>query len=137
MSQQLGLSAPFNSKRCATSALSRSELLRMADAGVKVVDCIRNLHANGSNLVIEALRGSGDFTEWEHYPADDVRDPKSHAQYYFHAHPADDRDSPDYGHFHTFMRPKGMPAGIRPAAVQDLVLSAGGNDALSHLVRFR
>jgi hypothetical protein len=115
-------------------SLSRAALLRMADAGVKVVDCIRDLHASRSNLVIEALRGSGDFAEWEHYPPDDVRDPASHAQYYFHAHSPDDRDAPDYGHFHTFMRLDGMPAGIRPAKAKDVVLPAGTNDALSHLI---
>lgn len=114
--------------------LSRAELLRMADAGVNIVDCIRDLHERGSNLVIEVLRGNGEFTEWDHYPPDDVRDPKSHAQYYFHAHPPDDREMPDYGHFHTFMRPKGMPPGIRPAEVKDLILPSGENDALSHLV---
>lgn len=116
------------------SGSSRAELLRMADAGVKVVDCIRDLHTRGSNLVIEALHGSGDFTEWEHYPPDDVRDPKSHAQYYFHAHPPDDRDDSDYGHFHTFMRPKGMPLGTCPASVPDRVVPPTEYDALSHLI---
>jgi hypothetical protein len=116
------------------SGLSRAALQRMADAGVKVVDCIRDLHASGSNLVDEALRGCGDFTEWEHYPPNDVRDPKSHAQYYFHAHSPDDRAAPDYGHFHTFMRPKGMPAGIRPAQVKNYVAPADDNGALSHLI---
>jgi hypothetical protein len=117
-----------------SSSLSQAALLRMADAGVKVVDCIRDLHASGSNLVDEALRGSGDFTEWEHYPPNDVQDPKSHAQYYFHAHSPDDRGAPDFGHFHTFLRPKGMPDGIRPVAVPGFVLPEGENDALSHLV---
>jgi hypothetical protein len=113
--------------------LSRAVLLRMADAGVRVVDCIHDLHASGSNVVIEALRG-GDFTEWEHYPPNDVHDPHSHAQYYFHAHPPEDRDASDYGHFHTFMRPKGMPAGIRPARSKSLVRPTGDNDAVSHLI---
>ncbi len=116
------------------SELSLAELARMADAGVKVVDCIRDLHASGTNLVKDVLRGSADFTEWEHYPPNDVQDPKSHAQYYFHAHAPDDRDAPDFGHFHTFLRPKGMPDGIRPAAVPGFVPPAGENDALSHLV---
>lgn len=134
MPQQTVKSATRVSMSLPFFSLSRAALLRMADAGVKVVDCIRDLHANGSNLVIEALRGSGDFTEWEHYPPDDVRDPTSHAQYYFHAHSPYDRDTPDYGHFHTFMRPKGMPAGIRPAKVQNVVPPAGEIDALSHLI---
>jgi hypothetical protein len=111
-----------------TAHVSRETLVRMATAGVKAVACISDLYARGSNLVIEVLRGSGDFTEWEHYPPDDVRDPKSNAQYYFHAHPPDERDHPDYGHFHLFMGPKGMPDGIRPAEVK------ANNDAPSHLI---
>jgi hypothetical protein len=117
-----------------TSDLSREALLRMANAGVKAVACISDLHARRSNLVVEVLRGSGDFTEWEHYPPDDVRDPKSGAQYYFHAHPPDERDHPDYGHFHLFMRSKGVPPGIRPGEMSDFVSPASGNDAPSHLI---
>ncbi len=134
MSQQTVVPATRIRKISRSSGLSQATLLRMADAGAKVVDCIRDLHANESNLVIEALRGSGDFTEWEHYPPNDVCDSKSHAQYYFHAHPPDDREVPDFGHFHTFLRPKGMPLGIRPAAMEDFVSPAGENDALSHLI---
>ncbi len=134
MTVQTVMLADHTLKSSLSSGLSRAALLRMADAGVKVVDCIRYLHECQSNLVIEALRGCGDFTEWEHYPPHDVRDPKSHAQYYFHAHSPDDRDAPDYGHFHTFMRPEGMPAGIRPAAVKHFVPPADDNSALSHLI---
>jgi hypothetical protein len=109
-------------------------LLRMANAGVKAVACIGDFHAHGTNLVIEVLRGSGDFTEWDHYPPDDVHDPKSGAQYYFHAHPPDDRADPDYGHFHLFVRPKGMPPGGRPGEVGASVPSAFDNDTPSHLI---
>jgi len=117
-----------------TPAFSRETLLRMANAGVKAVACIGNLHTRRSNLVIDVLRGSGDFTEWDHYPPDDVRDPKSGAQYYFHAHPPDERDDPDYGHFHLLMRSKGMPSGIRAGEMSDFVSPASDNDALSHLI---
>jgi hypothetical protein len=99
-------------------SISKERLRRMADAGVTVVECMRLLHERGSNLVIEALRGSSEFVEWQHYPANEVYDPSSHAQYYYHAHPAEDRAEPDYGHFHTFLRPDGMPAGIRPATTE-------------------
>jgi hypothetical protein len=105
----------------------------MADAGVKVVDCVRDLHARGSNLVTEVLRGGGDFTQWEHYPPDDVHDPESHAQYYFHAHPPEDREVRDYGHFHTFMRAEGMLGRSRRTDVKD-TLAAADNNALSHLI---
>jgi hypothetical protein len=134
MSKQPDFSLPVVPKGSPPLGISPVELLRMADAGVTVVDCVRDLHAAGSNIVIEALRGSGDFTEWEHYPPNDVRDPKSHAQYYFHAHPPDDRDRPDYGHFHTFMRAEGMPPGIHPAKVKNFVHPASKNNVLSHLV---
>src|SRR5262249_12198250 len=117
-----------------TSDLSRETLLRMANAGVKVVARIADLHARGSNLVIEVLRGSGDFIQWEHYPSDDVRDPKSHAQYYFHAHPPDERDDPDYGHFHLFVGSQGVPASSRHAKVGNLAASASDKDAPSHLI---
>jgi hypothetical protein len=40
-----------------SDALSREALSRMADAAVKVVGCIEELHESGSNLVKEALRG--------------------------------------------------------------------------------
>ncbi len=134
MSLKLKATTTGNVSLRPNSELSLAELSRMADAGVKVVDCIRDLHASGTNLVNEVLRGSADFTEWDHYPSNDVQDPKSHAQYYFHAHSQDDRDAPDFGHFHTFMRPKGMPGGVSPAAVPGYVFPAGENDALSHLV---
>jgi hypothetical protein len=117
-----------------TSDLSREALLRMANAGVKAVGSIADLHAGGSNLVIEVLRGSGDFIQWKHYPPDDVRDPQSHAQYYFHAHPPDERDQPDYGHFHLFVGPQGVPASSRHAKVRNLAASASDKDAPSHLI---
>lgn len=108
---------------------------RMTEAAVQVVDCIRELHDVGSNLVVEALRGGAQFTEWEHYPTNDARDPKSHAQYFLHAHAPDSRDSPDYAHFHTFMRSEGMPHGIRPYSVgAATALSAEAGDVMAHLI---
>jgi hypothetical protein len=89
-------------------------LERMSAAGVTAVNCIRVLSKGGQNLVGEVLRGNGEFTQWEHYPPDDVRDPETHAQYYFHAHAPDGRTDADYGHFHTFMTCAGIPPGISP-----------------------
>src|SRR5262245_1778259 len=117
-----------------TSGLSRETLLRMANAGVKVVASIADLHARGSNLVIEVLRGSGDFIQWEHYPPDDVRDPKSHAQYYFHPSTSDKRDEPIHQQFHLFAGPQRVPASSRHAKVANLAASASDKDAPSHLI---
>jgi hypothetical protein len=112
--------------------LSAAELERLAAAAEAVLDCHRVLAKTGHNVVGEVLRGEGEFVEWTHYPADDAYDPETHCQYYYHAHPAGDRAAPEHGHFHLFVRPKGMPAGVRPAPGQ--TLPPGDNDALSHVI---
>lgn len=115
------------------SALPPEALARMADAAVEVVDCMRELHESGSNLVLEAMRGSAEFVTWEHYPADGVRDPRSHAQYFLHAHSPDDRARSDYAHFHTFMGVQGMPVGVRPAEPAGCSTSGQGAP-MAHLI---
>lgn len=115
-------------------ALSQNELEAMAEAGHEVVEIHRILAKTGDNVVGEILRGAGTFYEWDHYPAGDVYDHETHAQYYYHAHPTDQRFTDEHGHFHTFLRPKGMPAGIKPAPVPDAAKHDDPNDALSHLI---
>ncbi len=114
--------------------LPRDALVAMADAAVTAVACIEELSQADTNLVLEVLKGSADFVELDHYPADDIYDPDTHAQFYFHAHRDDEDGVAECGHFHTFLRPKGMPAGIRPAPVPDYVTPAGDNDDLSHII---
>lgn len=137
MSQPTGTSTAsgyqhHSSARLSRKTLERKTLERMAEAGITVVDCMRDLHLSGSNLVLETLRGCGDFTEWEHYPPDDVRDLKSHAQYYFHAHPPDGRDAPDYGHFHMFMGREGISDTINPVA--SCLSNRENNTGLCHII---
>lgn len=115
------------------SDLSRDRLEDMAVAAAEVAECQRLLGKSQANVVGELLRGQGDFFEWDHYPKGDVYDPETHSQYYYHAHPLDLRAG-EHGHFHTFLRPKGMPPGIAPAPVDDYAPPEGDNDALSHLV---
>lgn len=115
------------------SALSRDRLTAMREAGKEVVDCHRVLAKTGDNIVGELLRDQGTFFEWDHYPKGDLYDPETHAQFYYHAHPQELREG-EHGHFHTFLRPLGMPPGVRPAPVPGLVLPENANDALSHLV---
>ncbi len=115
--------------------LSPEMLSRMATAAETVVDCMREFHESGSNLVVEALRGSEEFVEWEHYPHDDVRDPDTHAQFFLHAHAPDARDRPDYAHFHAFMGAAGMPSGVHPAEFDGYGARPAEEGALmSHLV---
>jgi hypothetical protein len=113
--------------------LPRPQLAAMAAAGDEVADCQRVLAKSGDNVVGEILRQQGTFYEWTHYPEGDVYDFVSHAQYYYHAHPKGERPG-EHGHFHTFLRPKGMPKGMRPAPIPGYVPPADPDDALSHLV---
>jgi len=102
-------------------------------AAIEVVDCMRVLAKSGSNLVAEVLAGR-DFIEWEHYPPEDVRDPESYAQYYFHAHPVSDRRESDYGHFHTFLRATGMPEGVAPSPVPSKTAKELPEEPICHLI---
>ena len=114
--------------------LSTEVLEHMAAAGAEVVECHRVLTKTGDNIVGELLKNHGTFYEWDHFPPGDVYDRQTHGQYYYHAHAADQRFEGEHGHFHTFVRPRGMPPGITPAKLPGLVMPEDPNDALSHLV---
>lgn len=115
-------------------SLSTEALESMAAGGAEVVECHRVLTKTGDNIVGELLKNNGTFYEWDHYPPGDVYDRATHGQYYYHAHAADQRFKGEHGHFHTFVRPKGMPPGIAPAPVPGYQPPEDPNDALSHLV---
>jgi hypothetical protein len=115
-------------------AVPRSQLEAMAEAGAEVIEVHRVLAKTGDNVVGEVLRGTGTFYEWDHYPPGDVYDQESHAQFYYHAHPADQRFPEEHGHFHTFLRPRGMPEGVRPVRLPNTPLPDDPNDALAHLI---
>jgi hypothetical protein len=118
----------------ALDSLSTGVLEGMAEAGAEAVEVHRVLAKTGDNIVGELLKNNGTFYEWDHFPPGDVYDHETHGQYYYHAHAADQRFETEHGHFHTFVRPKGMPPGIRPAQVPGFVPPEDPNDALSHLV---
>jgi Domain of unknown function (DUF6969) len=118
----------------ALEALPGETLEGMAAAGAEVVEVHRILAKTGDNIVGELLKNHGTFYEWDHYPPGDVYDHETHGQYYYHAHASDQRFEGEHGHFHTFVRPKGMPPGTRPAPVPGYVAPEDPNDALSHLV---
>ena len=119
------------------TTLSESERDSMARAGDRILECYRVLRKSQANIVGELLKGQGEFFEWDHYPSGDVYDHETHSQYYYHAHPPEDRSlkwGNEHGHFHTFLRPLGMPAGIRAARLPDYEKLTGENDELSHLI---
>lgn len=116
------------------AALSTQELEAMAEAGQEVIQVHRVLAKTGDNVVGELLRAQETFYEWDHYPPGDVYDRETHSQFYYHAHAADQRFDQEHGHFHTFIRPKGMPPGMKPAEVPNFRMPDDPNDALSHLI---
>jgi len=108
------------------SDLPDFRLRQMLEAGHAFLDCQVQLRAQGRSILQELSDAS--MSPLSHYPRGDVYDSRSHSQFYFHNH----RDG-EAGHFHTFLRPLGMPKGIEPAD-DDAERPPGDNDALSHLV---
>jgi hypothetical protein len=119
----------------------------MAAAAQVVDECRRELAARNRNVVIEVRAGNVTPSEWRHYPEGEAYDPKSHAQYFYHSHPALERPSREHGHFHTFLRAEGMPAGVAPLILPEIAvadvgalppqaapLKRGTKEEVSHLV---
>ena len=76
----------------------------MALAGHELIRAERALARQGFNVVARLLRDEGTFYEWDHYPAGDVCDRATGAQYFYHAHSVDERPVGEHGHFHCFLR---------------------------------
>ncbi len=115
-------------------ALSAIELTVLRRRAAEVDDCANEIAQTGRSVVEHLLGAEYPGEPWRHYPPGDVYDPDSHAQYYYHLHPEAERPAGEFGHFHTFLRPQGMPAGIRPAALADFRPPDDPNDALCHLI---
>ena len=116
------------------AGLSDSEIEAMVEAGEEIFEIHRLLTKTGDNLVGELIKSHETFYEWDHYPPGDVYDQETHSQFYYHAHAFAERFEVEHGHFHTFVRPKGMPQGIKPAEVPDFKMPEDPDDALSHLI---
>jgi hypothetical protein len=112
-----------NSERDEGLRVSPAEINQMIAAAAVIRDCRRNLAARNTDVVGEVTAGSGRLCPWRHYPEAEVYDSRSHAQYFFHAHPQDDRQAPERGHFHTFMRAEGMPRGVAPLLLPELAVA--------------
>ncbi|HEX7969760.1 MAG TPA: hypothetical protein VF502_16170, partial [Stellaceae bacterium] len=133
--------------------LGPAALEAMMVGGHEALECQRVLAKTGDTILGEVLRGAGSIAEWKHYPEGDVYDPETHAQYFYHAHPPAQRPAREHGHFHTFLRPRGMPPGTRPLMMPELAIAdapaapegppvppapqpnqGADNDEVSHLV---
>ncbi len=105
------------------SRLSRAALEAMARSGRTAAQCQAALAQAGSSILGEALRGAGKLEPWQHAPEGDVYDPATHAQYFYHLHPPDERPAGEHGHFHIFLRARGMPPGLLPMVMPELAIA--------------
>lgn len=111
--------------------LPRERLERMLAAGEDIQECYRVLEKAGANVVGEILKGQGTFYEWDHYPEGDVYDDETHSQYYYHSHRPEEGE---HGHFHTFMRLKGIPKDIQPVDHPGADEWPKDDDVICHLI---
>lgn len=112
-------------------ALSRARLERMSKAADDVLEALRLMGKAGTNPVAQVLKHQGDFIVFDHYPKGDIYDDDSASQYYYHAHRA---HTGEHGHFHTFIRAKGLPAHMEPAPYDGSAERPLGDEAICHLV---
>ena len=120
-------------ERMQLADVDRTDLEEMLEAGRDVLECYRVLRKTNDNVVGELLRDVETFYQWQHYPKGDIYDRESGSQFYYHAHPKASRPG-EHGHFHTFMRAKGMPKGTEPVLYDGEKVWPLGPDALSHLI---
>lgn len=127
--------------------VDRAEIEVMAAAALVINECRCELAARKRNIVTEVTAGEAAVLEWQHYPAEDAYDARSHAQYFYHAHPLPGRPLQEHGHFHTFLRAEGMLSGIKPLLLPEMAvadvpalipqappLKRGSREEVSHLV---
>lgn len=113
------------------SALPLSRLRVMSKAADDVLEALRVMGKASTNPVAQVLAHQGEFVELDHFPKGDVYDDDSAGQYYYHAHRS---ETGEHGHFHAFLRVKGIPIGIEPAPYSGAAERPLGEDAISHLI---
>lgn len=111
--------------------LAVSDLIAMRDAGREVLTCLAALGRAQTSPVAQMLKHGGEFFEEDHYPKGDVFDHQTASQYYYHAHR---KETGEHGHFHTFVRAKGIPHGLSPAPYAGSTPPPSGDDAICHLI---
>ena len=89
--------------------------------------CESLLAKGGLNVLGETFRDTSEVAQWEHYPAGDVFDNESGAQWFYHCHAAKE-GVVEHGHFHCFLRPQGIDGPIHH-------LAAVGVDAYGRILR--
>jgi hypothetical protein len=103
--------------------VSWDEIDRMIAAAALIREIGRVLAGRNLNIVSEVMTGHATISDWRHYPDEDVYDPNSHAQYFYHTHPSRRRAGRERGHFHTFLCAEGMPVGVAPLLLPEIAVA--------------
>jgi hypothetical protein len=104
--------------------VSWGEIERMTAAAAFIRKITTDPTADRLNIVNEVMLGQPTIEDWRHYPEEDVFDPTSHAQYFYHTHTPGRRAGREHGHFHIFLRAEGMPIGVAPLLLPELAVAA-------------
>ncbi|WP_306050326.1 DUF6969 family protein [Oceaniradius stylonematis] len=72
----------------------------------EIAFCEHVLAKGGATVLTETLAGIERPTSWEKYPAGEVFDPQTGAQWFYHSHDPSTGGG-EHGHFHCFVRPDG------------------------------
>ena len=80
-----------------------TEPLAPRQAAEIVIETIMQMVQEGRPLMQRVLPEGEQPVFWEHYPDNDARDVKNLGRWYYHVHPAGDRDKDEHGHFHLFL----------------------------------
>ena len=57
----------------------------------------------GVSLVPRVVPPDALFTQFEHYPKGDCISPETNSRWFYHAHPPEEREEGEHGHFHLFL----------------------------------
>lgn len=97
---------------------------RRLQAAADLVAALREVEEGGGNL-LAAFVGDEPFVAFRHYPEDDIWDPETCAQFYFHAHNPGMRGA-EAGHIHCFYRPGGRESEAAPHHLVAIGLDTAG-----------
>lgn len=75
---------------------------RRAEASAELITATIALAESGLPLMRRVVPET-DYRVWDHYPPDDAVDAETGARWFYHAHPPDERDAGEHGHFHLFL----------------------------------
>ncbi len=77
-------------------------LLRRAEAAQHLVSATVEMAQSGLPLMRRVVPDT-DYRIWDNYPPDDAVDRQTGARWFYHAHPPEERDASEHGHFHLFL----------------------------------